>query len=155
MIAQNPYIQQIEAVTGKTSTFTTDFTCPLLEDYTFLIKVANTGGTSMTLNVVIQIALDGNAGATPTTFFGVAQFAQINSNSSRKLLVFPIPVGGAASPVADLTKLESAVDTTNLVVSGFAPMTKQLRINHVIGGTSPSFDITMWVVGNERQKGGY
>ena len=153
MNIQAPYTRKLySAITisgGGTQTAITDF--PMLEDCTFIVDVTVTGG-SENYNLNLETAYDWQA-ATPAAYYTFARFTAVTATIVRRMLVFPLPVGGSAGVGTDATKYEQVLGTSTTAFGGFAHITSNIRLNAVLAsGTGSTTTITVWVAGNPRQR---
>lgn len=110
---------------------------PLADAYGWIFDVAaESGGTSPTLDIAIQISPDNG-----TTWYSVSRLAQITTAATKSMKVHGNgPIQGQAAAVTAIA------DTGGALESNF-PMTNACRILATIGGTNPTYpSIKVYVI---------
>lgn len=120
--------------TGNTS----NITLPLCDSYTIILDVTAASGTSPTLDVALQVTVDGG-----TTWYSVMRFAQLTSTGTQRITFQPIQGRGEASSQATIADTGGAATANQ-------PLSQLTRFKYTIAGTSPSFTTAIYLIAQPR-----
>ena len=123
-------------VTTTNYNWPTDFPQDIVDGILFADVAAGTG-TSPTLNLQLQTSADGG-----TTWYTVAQFAQITTTANKRKLSLRFSISPDAT-AATATNAdggnEARIDAQAVAICNGIVVSKDVRISAVVGGTNPSF----------------
>lgn len=132
-----PYKKKLEDQSAVAATVTgTAFKFPLdLDGAIFILKVPTVAGTTPTLDVAIQFSPDGG-----TTWFDIFRFTRVTAATEHHMRV-------SFRRIAEAGAIAQVTTGGNGAVNANSPITEDCRIVSTIGGTSPEFTYTLWMVG--------
>lgn len=126
-----PRVRVLDTQTTLTTTTTTKFTLGLSESYRFILEVSGTiSGTTEVLDAYIETSVDGG-----TTYYPVGKFTQATTAAINQAMTLRPGLGVTAGAVTTITRTAAA---TAFAVDGALDPTN-MRVNYVVGGTSPSY----------------
>lgn len=131
-----PQGRTLYASATKAATFTgATIEVPLAESYTFILDVTAASGTTETLDVAIQVTVDGG-----TTWYTAARFAQVTTAAViRRLQIQSVMGRGEAGS-------EAAIANTGGALASNTAITKKIRHVATIGGTNPSYTYVIYMI---------
>lgn len=135
----HPYVLNMSpsaALTATANGTTYDFPTDI-EGGAFWVKCSAASGTSPTLDVSFETSPDGG-----TTWFIIGKMAQRSAAGQWRWKVSFKPVNEAGA--------ESVMAATGSAVVLNTPIGKHLRAVYTIGGTNPSFTLSVYFIGYRR-----
>lgn len=119
----------VTATTGVSTVFLPEFD---ISSLTLKVAIANVSGSSPTLDLYAQTSDDGG-----TTWYDTQHFTQFTAATTN-------PVFGTITIDAGTNVNHGAVGSKTVTTGvGIPQLDRQVRLAYTIGGTTPTFDITV------------